>query len=73
MHSEQEAIAIAVTKLLLGSYYVIVRKNIEDIVPKAIMHFLVSAFYFSFFGVLNWYLVKSILLKTSMDNIFYTC
>ncbi|KAM7515808.1 hypothetical protein LguiA_005391 [Lonicera macranthoides] len=42
MHSEQEAIAIAVTKLLLGSYYVIVRKNIEDIVPKAIMHFLVN-------------------------------
>ncbi|RVW35457.1 Dynamin-related protein 3A [Vitis vinifera] len=40
-HSEQEAIEISVTKLLLRSYYDIVRKNIEDAVPKAIMHFLV--------------------------------
>lgn len=41
-HSEQEAIEISVTKLLLRSYYDIVRKNIEDAVPKAIMHFLVN-------------------------------
>ncbi|XP_056163366.1 dynamin-related protein 3A isoform X4 [Syzygium oleosum] len=41
-HSEQEAIEIAVTKLLLRSYYDIVRKNIEDSIPKAIMHFLVN-------------------------------
>ncbi|KAJ9159210.1 hypothetical protein P3X46_024731 [Hevea brasiliensis] len=41
-HSEQENIEIAVTKLLLRSYYDIVRKNIEDSVPKAIMHFLVN-------------------------------
>uniref|UniRef100_A0A2P2MPQ1 Uncharacterized protein MANES_07G041100 n=1 Tax=Rhizophora mucronata TaxID=61149 RepID=A0A2P2MPQ1_RHIMU len=41
-HSEQEAIEIAVTRLLLRSYYDIVRKNIEDSVPKAIMHFLVN-------------------------------
>lgn len=40
--SEQEAVEILVTKLLLRSYYDIVRKNIEDFVPKAIMHFLVS-------------------------------
>ncbi|CAM8923978.1 unnamed protein product [Rhodiola kirilowii] len=40
--SEQEAIEIAVTKMLLRSYYDIVRKNIEDAVPKAIMHFLVN-------------------------------
>ncbi|XP_041991528.1 dynamin-related protein 3A-like [Salvia splendens] len=40
-HSEQEAVEIAITKLLLRSYYDIVRKNIEDSVPKAIMHFLV--------------------------------
>lgn len=40
-HSEQESVEIAVTKLLLRSYYDIVRKNIEDSVPKAIMHFLV--------------------------------
>ncbi|KAI5558301.1 hypothetical protein POPTR_017G041800v4 [Populus trichocarpa] len=41
-HSENESIEIAVTKLLLKSYYDIVRKNIEDSVPKAIMHFLVN-------------------------------
>nr|POE45021.1 dynamin-related protein 3a [Quercus suber] len=41
-HSEQEAVEIAVTKLLLRSYYDIVRKNIEDSIPKAIMHFLVN-------------------------------
>ncbi|KAI4375897.1 hypothetical protein MLD38_013713 [Melastoma candidum] len=41
-HSEQESVEIAVTKLLLRSYYDIVRKNIEDSVPKAIMHFLVN-------------------------------
>ncbi|GAU24068.1 hypothetical protein TSUD_388610 [Trifolium subterraneum] len=41
-NSETEAVEIAVTKLLLKSYYDIVRKNIEDIVPKTIMHFLVN-------------------------------
>ncbi|MBA0687992.1 hypothetical protein Goari_005803, partial [Gossypium aridum] len=41
-HSETQAIEIAITKLLLRSYYDIVRKNIEDSVPKAIMHFLVN-------------------------------
>ncbi|KAL3515468.1 hypothetical protein ACH5RR_022370 [Cinchona calisaya] len=41
-HSDQEAIEITVTKLLLRSYYDIVRKNIEDSVPKVIMHFLVN-------------------------------
>ncbi|KAL7119291.1 hypothetical protein ACP275_02G054500 [Erythranthe tilingii] len=41
-HSDQEAIEITVTKLLLTSYYDIVRKKIEDSVPKAIMHFLVN-------------------------------
>ncbi|KAL8097383.1 dynamin-related protein 3B-like [Apium graveolens] len=41
-NSEQEAVEITVTKKLLRSYYDIVRKNIEDFVPKAIMHFLVN-------------------------------
>ncbi|KAJ4716763.1 Dynamin-related 3A-like protein [Melia azedarach] len=41
-HSDQDAVEIAITKLLLRSYYDIVRKNIEDSVPKAIMHFLVN-------------------------------
>lgn len=40
-NSEMEAVEISVTKLLLRSYYDIVRKNVEDLVPKAIMHFLV--------------------------------
>ncbi|OAY81184.1 Dynamin-related protein 3A, partial [Ananas comosus] len=40
--TEQEALEIAIIKLLLKSYYDIVRKNIEDSVPKAIMHFLVN-------------------------------
>ncbi|KAG5066232.1 hypothetical protein JHK86_009963 [Glycine max] len=41
-YSETEAIDITVTKLLLRSYYDIVRKNVEDLVPKAIMYFLVD-------------------------------
>ncbi|XP_074275799.1 dynamin-related protein 3A-like isoform X2 [Silene latifolia] len=41
-HTESVSIEIAVTKLLLKSYYDIVRKNVEDSVPKAIMHFLVN-------------------------------
>lgn len=40
--SEQEATEIAATKLLLSSYFDIVRKIIEDSVPKAVMHFLVN-------------------------------
>ncbi|KAG5548431.1 hypothetical protein RHGRI_013949 [Rhododendron griersonianum] len=40
--SDHEGMEIAVTKLLLKSYYDIVRKNVEDSVPKAIMHFLVN-------------------------------
>ncbi|KAK4254205.1 hypothetical protein QN277_009617 [Acacia crassicarpa] len=41
-NSETEVIEIAVTKLLLRSYYDIVRRNVEDFVPKTIMHFLVN-------------------------------
>ncbi|ONI32971.1 hypothetical protein PRUPE_1G397000 [Prunus persica] len=40
--TENKAVEIVVTKLLLRSYYDIVRKNIQDLVPKAIMHFLVN-------------------------------
>ncbi|XP_062111682.1 dynamin-related protein 3A-like isoform X1 [Humulus lupulus] len=40
--TENETLEIFVTKLLIQSYYDIVRKNIQDLVPKAIMHFLVN-------------------------------
>ncbi|PIA46028.1 hypothetical protein AQUCO_01600356v1 [Aquilegia coerulea] len=40
--TEQEAVEIVLVKLLLNSYYDIVRKNIQDCVPKAIMYFLVN-------------------------------
>eukprot|EP01018_Ginkgo_biloba_P007166 Gb_18285 [translate_table: standard] len=40
--TENETVEINVTKLLLRSYYDIVKKNIQDYVPKAIMHFLVN-------------------------------
>ncbi|CAN6826702.1 unnamed protein product [Brassica oleracea] len=53
-HSEQQAVEIQITKLLLKSYYDIVRKNIEDSVPKAIMHFLASTLYIpKFFLAVN--------------------
>ncbi|KAL6650730.1 hypothetical protein ACP70R_009655 [Stipagrostis hirtigluma subsp. patula] len=40
--SEQDATEVAIVKLLIKSYYDIVRKSIEDAIPKAIMHFLVN-------------------------------
>ncbi|XP_050216388.1 dynamin-related protein 3A-like isoform X2 [Mercurialis annua] len=40
--TEKVAVGIIVTKVLLRSYYDIVRKNIQDLVPKTIMHFLVN-------------------------------
>ncbi|KAK9813544.1 hypothetical protein WJX73_006112 [Symbiochloris irregularis] len=39
--SEQESVQVAVTRLLVESYYDIVRAGLQDSVPKAIMHFLV--------------------------------
>lgn len=35
-------VEIVVTKILITSYYDIVRRNIQDLVPKAIMHYLVN-------------------------------
>lgn len=57
-NSDEKAIEIAATKLLLRSYYDIVRKSIQDYVPKAIMHFLVITF-------LSWGLFFSFVLVRS--------
>eukprot|EP01024_Parvocaulis_polyphysoides_P061294 TRINITY_DN6776_c0_g4_i1.p1 TRINITY_DN6776_c0_g4~~TRINITY_DN6776_c0_g4_i1.p1 ORF type:complete len:360 (+),score=66.28 TRINITY_DN6776_c0_g4_i1:134-1081(+) len=38
-HNDQ--ILVDVTRKLVGSYFDVVRKNMQDMVPKAIMHFLV--------------------------------
>lgn len=40
--TENDEVEIIATKLMLRSYHDIVRKNIQDLVPKAIMHFLVN-------------------------------
>ncbi|XP_078156387.1 dynamin-related protein 3A-like isoform X1 [Carex rostrata] len=40
--AEIETVAIETMKLLLISYYNIVRKSVQDAIPKAIMHFLVN-------------------------------
>ncbi|GKV03128.1 hypothetical protein SLEP1_g15489 [Rubroshorea leprosula] len=40
--TENETVEMVATKILLQSYFDVVRKNIEDLVPKAIMHFLVN-------------------------------
>lgn len=40
--SDQEAVQVEVTRVLVSSYFDIVRKNLQDAVPKALMHFLVN-------------------------------
>ncbi|KAK4740004.1 hypothetical protein R3W88_003701 [Solanum pinnatisectum] len=42
----RETVVIAITKLLLRSYCDIVRKKNEDLIPKAIMHFLIYTMWF---------------------------
>lgn len=61
--TEQEYVEIAVTRLLLKSYYDIVRKNIQDSIPKAIMHFLVRSFI--------WFDVVRIHSADVGDNLYY--
>lgn len=39
---EQEALEVEVTRLLVRSYFDVVRGNLQDMVPKAVMHFLVA-------------------------------
>ncbi|KAL4459064.1 hypothetical protein ABPG75_013929 [Micractinium tetrahymenae] len=41
--SDQEGVQVEVTRLLVASYFDIVRKNLQDAVPKALMHFMVNA------------------------------
>lgn len=40
--TEQEEVQVEVTRVLVESYFDIARKNLQDSVPKAIMHFLVG-------------------------------
>ena len=40
--SLSETILFRISEKLIKSYFMIVRKNIQDSVPKAIMHFLVN-------------------------------
>lgn len=40
--SDQEEVQVEVTRVLVDSYFDIVRKNLQDAVPKALMHFLVN-------------------------------
>ncbi len=40
--SDQEQVQVEVTRLLVSSYFDIVRANLQDLVPKAVMHFLVN-------------------------------
>ncbi|KAI3436285.1 hypothetical protein D9Q98_002338 [Chlorella vulgaris] len=40
--SDQEGVQVEVTRLLVASYFDIVRKNLQDAVPKALMHFMVN-------------------------------
>ncbi len=39
--TEQEEVQVEVTRVLVESYFDIARKNLQDAVPKAVMHFLV--------------------------------
>ncbi len=41
--SDQESVQVEVTRVLVDSYFDIVRKNLQDAVPKAVMNFLVGA------------------------------
>jgi dynamin 1-like protein len=41
--SDQEGVQVEVTRVLVDSYFDIVRKNLQDAVPKAVMNFLVGA------------------------------
>ena len=40
--SERERMEVDIIKSLIASYFAIVRKNIGDLVPKTVMHFLVN-------------------------------
>jgi dynamin 1-like protein len=41
--SDQEGVQVEVTRVLVDSYFDIVRKNLQDAVPKALMYFLVNS------------------------------
>ena len=41
--NEQEELEVAVTRLLVSSYFGIVSKTLQDMVPKVVVHFMVNA------------------------------
>ena len=40
--NEQEETEVAVTRLLVSSYFGIVSKNLQDLIPKIVVHFMVN-------------------------------
>jgi dynamin 1-like protein len=40
--TEQEIVQVRVTRVLVNSYFDIVRKNVQDMVPKIVMNFMVN-------------------------------
>lgn len=40
--TEQEEVQVEVTRVLVQNYFDIVRRNLQDTVPKAVMNFLVT-------------------------------
>lgn len=40
--NEQEELEVAVTRLLVSSYFSIVSKNLQDLIPKIVVHFMVN-------------------------------
>ena len=40
--NDQEDVEVAVTRLLVSSYFCIVSKNLQDMIPKIVVHFMVN-------------------------------
>lgn len=65
--TEDELTEVLVTRMLLKSYFDIVRKKIEDDVPKAIMHFLVLVLITHLYSPLDFHVFS--ILRVSYGHI----